>query len=217
MASRLLPTACAIGALGIVTACAIESASAPPTTARGSSAIGSAAQAGDLGRNKPRTVLALSRIGSLDRDVSATATIGAAGGTISLDGAGVTVVFPRGAVGERTRITVTAKAGSAVAYEFEPHGLTFEVPVRVEQDLAYTDIEGGRPVRLRAGYYQQTLDALLFGPNGSLARVTELRDVDLDDGVRPRIATFYISHFSGYIMWSGFADGGGSDSTFPQH
>src|SRR6185503_7708159 len=171
---------------------------------------------GQIGRQQ-RTVTALSRLAVLDRDISVTATIGRAGGTMTLAEAGVTVVFPRGAVSAPSRITLTAKAGSAVAYEFEPHGLTFDAPVRVEQVLAYTALGGGRPARLKTGYYQQTLDATVFGPNGSLARVTEVRDVDLDDGARPRIGTFYISHFSGYIMWSGFADGGGSDSLFPQH
>jgi hypothetical protein len=217
MASRLLPTICAIGALGIVSACAIDSASAPPGTARASSAMTSAAFAGDLGRTKQRTVLALSRDLSLQQDVSATATIGVGGGTLVIREAGVAVVFPPGAVRSLTRITMTAKAGSAVAYEFEPHGLTFDAPVRVEQDLTYTDIKRGQLARIQAGYYQQTLDAIFVNLTTSLARVTELRDVDLDDSVNPRIATFYISHFSGYIMSSGFADGGGSDTPFPQH
>jgi hypothetical protein len=118
-------------------------------------------------------------------------------------------------VNGRTQITVTAKAGSAVAYEFEPHGLTFDAPVRVQQDLAYTSLGAGRLTKIQAGYYQQALDAILLGPNMSLAGVTELRDVDLDDTDRPRIATFYIWHFSGYIMSSGFADGGGGNSPIP--
>ena len=87
---------------------------------------------------------------------------------------------------------------------------------RVVQDLTYTDIKRGRLSRIQAGYYQQTLDAIFVNLTASLARVTELRDVDLDDTVNPRIATFYISHFSGYIMSSGFADGGGLDTPFPQ-
>ena len=217
MASRLLPAVCAFGALGIVTACAIESASGPTTSALVSSALVSAARDGELGRDQPSTVLALPRGEALDHDISTTGTIGAAGGTLAIQEAGITVFFPRGALGARTRITLTAKAGSAVAYEFEPHGLTFDVPVRVEQELAYADVSGGRLARLQAGYYPQTLDAIFVNPTKLLARVSELRDAALDDGVNPRVATFYISHFSGYIMSSGFAEGGGTESPFPQH
>lgn len=213
MAAKLLFTVCAIGALGIASACGIESVSAPTRAARVASALGGAARADEVGRDEKRTVVALARRAPLEHDISAIATIGPAGGTIAIDDAGVTVVFPPGALTKVTEITMTAKAGSAVAYEFRPHGITFEVPVLVAQDLTYTRVTGGLLRGLQAGYYNQAFDSIFVDSTKSLARVTELRDARLDPSGHPRTATFYISHFSGYIMSSGFADGGGSDST----
>jgi hypothetical protein len=63
--------------------------------------------------------------------------------------------------------------------------------------------------KLEAGYYQDSLTDALVDPSQSLARVSELRRVDLDLPVNPRVAKFYIYHFSGYILSSGFAGGAG--------
>ena len=213
MTSKLLPTLGALGALGIASACGIDSVSAPATTAWASSALVTAARDVDAGGDEEHTVVALTRRVPLDHDISATATVGPRGGVIAIEDAGVTVVFPRGALSASTQITMTAKAGAAVAYEFRPHGITFDAPVWVGQDLTSTQIAGGELAAVQAGYYEQPLDAIFVDPTKSLARVTQLRKADLDRAVHPRMATFYILHFSGYIMSSGFADGGWSDST----
>jgi len=105
---------------------------------------------------------------------------------------------------------MTAKAGWNVAYEFAPHGIAFDAPVSVEQDLALTAASRmSDATKLEAGYYQDSLRDALVDPSQSLARVSELRSVDLDLPLNPRVATFYIFHFSGYILSSGFAGGAG--------
>jgi hypothetical protein len=210
MASKLLLSACSLLALGIVPACGVDSPSAPtPGAARSVAAMSDRSA-----RNSTDTVVALARRAPLDRDVTAVATIGAAGGVIIIPEAGVAVVFPPGALTEKTSISMTAKAGWSVAYEFSPHGITFEAPVLVMQDLSY--LQGrDRVGALQAGYYQQGLDASFVDAGKALARVTELRNVDIDRG-NPNLAAFYIFHFSGYIMSSGRAGDGEGDGSLVQ-
>jgi len=72
---------------------------------------------------------------------STTTTVGLNGATVSGPD-GVQVVVPAGAVDADTRITITrsaagapavpeAFAAGAVVYEFQPHGVTFNQPVRL--------------------------------------------------------------------------------------
>src|SRR5436309_274804 len=73
----------------------------------------------------PKSVTVLQRSTPLANSITASKTIGVLGGTLSLPGAGLVVVVPPGAVLQATTISVTALAGSNVAYEFSPHGTTF--------------------------------------------------------------------------------------------
>src|SRR5689334_14824217 len=84
------------------------------------------------------TGLVLKRLTPLTSDISASAVIGPKGGSIKLDGAGAKIDIPAGALSEATTITMTALAGANVAYEFQPHGITFAQPVKVQQDLRVT-------------------------------------------------------------------------------
>jgi hypothetical protein len=216
MASKLLLTACVIGALGIATACVSDSLSAPGEAAPRSAAAIATSLAANAGSTGTDTVIAISRRAPLEHDVSVAATIGPSGGSLVIVEAGVMVSFPPGALTSDKRITMTAKAGWAVAYEFCPHGITFDAPVVVAQDLSYAQVAPGRLNSLQAGYYASSLPAI-YDPGNSHARVSEVRGAKVDQSPGARIATFYISHFSGYIMSSGFADGGGgSDMAVPQ-
>jgi hypothetical protein len=149
------------------------------------------------------------RVRVVTRDVplatpqTATQTIGILGGTISLPGAGLTVVVPAFAVSTSTTITVTALAGSKVAYEFEPHGTQFNVPLIATQSLAGTSVWNGSLVSpsLSAGYFADSLTTA-----GNTALVSELLGVTLD-GLLGR-ASFSISHFSGYLLATGRTEPG---------
>jgi len=215
MSRKLLPVVCGVVALGIAIGCGSESVLAPTTTGHGTSSVNAPARARIGSGDTTDVVIPLARKWPLDHDISATATIGPAGGSITLDAAGATIVFPAGALDSPRQIKMTAKAGANVAYEFCPHGITFAVPVMVQQNLTFTRASASDVGTLQAGYYKQGLDAIFVDPGKSLARVSEIRGVDLDRPSNPRIATFYISHFSGYIISTGFA-GGGSDSSSAQ-
>jgi len=137
----------------------------------------------------------LNRRVPLAHDVSASATIGRNGGTLRLPGTGLTVTVPAGAVTRDTRFKVTALAGRPVAYEFEPHGITFRKPLSAEQDLTGTRIELGLPLLLKAGYFPHKS---LIDPDGVSALVSETIPGLLD--LRLFSFRWKIEHFSGYIV-----------------
>lgn len=127
------------------------------------------------------------------------ATIGPEGGSLSLPGAGLKVVVPAGALARSTRISVSAYPGFLVAYGFEPHGVQFQVPLSVTQDLTYTvplSLFGGSAYE--GGYVadESTLDH-----NQALALVNEFVPTSVaPDG---RSVSIAVSHFSGYIIATG--------------
>lgn len=145
--------------------------------------------------SSPVTVKPLQRTVPLATNVSASAYIGVLGGTISIPSAGLTVVVPALAVPSRTRITVTALAGSNVAYEFAPHGIKFAVPLVVTQNLKNTQAQSGglvNPLSLQAGY---------FPDSTNVTSVTELLGVNVN--LLSQTAIFTVWHFSGYILAGG--------------
>src|SRR3954469_6366614 len=66
-------------------------------------------------------VIPLQRTMPLEASESVSATLGIAGGSLSLPNAGLTIVVPPFSLSAPTTITVTAHAGSDVAYDFAPH------------------------------------------------------------------------------------------------
>lgn len=141
------------------------------------------------------TVTPLQRTKPLAKDLSASAYIGALGGKLAIPDAGITVVLPPLALPSTKLVTVTALAGSNVAYTFEPHGTTFLVPLVVTQDLSNTQAKSGgliNPLSLFVGY---------FPDNTNILSVTELLDVNLN--LLNQTMVFTVTHFSGYIVASG--------------
>jgi hypothetical protein len=132
---------------------------------------------------------------------SASAQIGILGGQISLPALGLTVIVPAFAVTTPTTITVTAVPGSEVAYEFEPHGTQFALPVIVRQSLARTsasDDWGKIRGVLYGGYFA---DVTALDQAGATALVDEVLRVSIDKILGT--ATFTITHFSGYLLGTG--------------
>jgi hypothetical protein len=126
-------------------------------------------------------------------------TIGRSGGVLSIPAAGVTVVVPAGALDADTEITMTARAGYLLAYDFEPHGVTFNVPLAFNQSLSNTNAGLLSPLGLSLGYYS---DPSLLGKTTALVSevVTGLTSI------LTRTFTAPIKHFSGYVVICGRSD-----------
>lgn len=180
------------------TSCASPEQSVVPTTpAR--SLLGIATQ--------PTTSLArpLARTTPLSSDVTWTFTAGPAGAVSSNPAVGLTIYIPAGALSSEQQITVTAPAGSAVAYEFSPH-LVFSQSVTLSQSLDGTNWSL-LSLTLTGGHFAD--DSLTLTSDG-LALVDELVPAIMD--LFSRTARLDVGHFSGWIIATG-RDGDAGDST----
>jgi hypothetical protein len=138
----------------------------------------------------------LQRTTPLAAPITVTKTLGVDGGTLSIPQAGVTVTVPRGALTAPTLITMTARAGTLIAYDFAPHGITFAKPLAFSQQLKGTNASLLTAPFLQLAYYK---DASLLSKTGGL--VSEL----LGGVVNLLTWTFTgnIPHFSGYVVSCG--------------
>jgi hypothetical protein len=194
-------------------ACGVDGPSAPSAPARVADgpALLSARAMGHTRREHPGqtltelldTVTVLRRTMPLRSTISRSVEIGPDGGEIRIREAGVRIVFPAGAVGEPTTITMTATGGWNVAYEFEPHGLQFAAPVTIEQDLRGTLAARFRSMagELQGAYYDTTLGDGYVDPWHLFATVRENLSGKSDH--RRTTFSFEIHHFSGYLVSSG--------------
>jgi hypothetical protein len=139
------------------------------------------------------TVDGLQRTTPLAAPITVSKSIGVDGGTLAIPQAGVTVVVPKGALAQPTTITMTARAGSLVAYDFAPHGITFAKPLVFSQQLKGTNASLLSAPFLNLGYYS---DPNLLTSTGGL--VSELLGGTLN--TLTWTFTAPIPHFSGYIV-----------------
>ena len=149
-------------------------------------------------KNTPVDVDVLQRNRPLATDLRESAVIGRSGGRIEIREAGIRVDFPSNALRANTRITVTALAGSNVAYVFEPHGITFQQNVIIRQDFKGTNAKGNKLIReaMQGAYFA---DADYVGRGHAKILETLPTSINLDrDKVR-----FGVSHFSGYLVSTG--------------
>lgn len=131
---------------------------------------------------------------------TATATVGLFGGQIVVPGTGLRVIIPPFALTTATQITVTAVAGREVAYEFEPHGTQFLVPVLITQNLTGTSgVNNGQLLSAFYGGYFPDLQSL-NQVNGT-AVITELFGTSVS--VWNTSVSFAVTHFSGYLVATG--------------
>jgi hypothetical protein len=144
----------------------------------------------------------LQRVVPLSQNLSTSATIGTAGGTLQIPAAGFTLTVPAGAVSAPVTIQATALAGGNVAYSFEPHGLVFLKDPVVTQDLSLTSLVGGLlGADLGGGYFANDSDL----KNG-YATITEQRPATVN--LLALRMSFTVHHFSGYVATSGKKQGG---------
>jgi hypothetical protein len=126
-------------------------------------------------------------------------TIGRSGGVLSIPAAGVSVIVPAGALNADTEITMTARAGYLLAYDFAPHGVSFNVPLVFNQSLDGTNAGLLSPLGLKLAYYS---DPSLLGKTTAL--VSEV--IDGLTSILTRTFTAPIKHFSGYVIICGRSD-----------
>jgi hypothetical protein len=126
---------------------------------------------------------------------TASATIGPNGGSFGIPN-GIQVVVPKGAVSTNVSFSVTRVPGVVVAYEFQPHGTKFAVPVEIHQPTQGTNLLKLAPGTPLTGVYVpdlSTLDQLLGTALG-----TEFRSATVSaDG---QWIDFTVQHFSGYLV-----------------
>lgn len=204
--ARHIGTGLTVGALVFAAACSSDSVTAPaPQPA--AMAPSEAAQMASYSNEQYVSFLtslfnksvasALLRVTPLTQDITVSAHITSKGGTIAIPQAGLTLIVPKGAVSKKgLTITVTALAGSATAYEFEPHGSTFAKPLTVVQSLDVTKLGGLKfdfNYTLRGGYFKDVSQIDLKTGKGT---VDEVFPVVLQLGK----ASFDITHFSGYMV-----------------
>jgi hypothetical protein len=139
---------------------------------------------------------AVERTKPLAAPITVTKEIGYYGGTLSIPEAGVTVTVPRGALMRTTTITMTARAGSLLAYDFSPTGTTFYKPLLFNQSLRGTDVTLLQVPLLRLGYYSDPglLGELTATVSDLLGGVVNLLDWSFNAPIR---------HFSGYVVICG--------------
>src|SRR5689334_16216719 len=135
-------------------ACSNEPPAAPksiaPPTATSQTLLGGLL---NTGATSTKTIVPLLRTTPLASDITVSQTIGPLGGTIAIPAAGLTLVVPPLAVSKATNFAITARKGTYIAYDMEPHGTKFLVPLVATQSLANTNVRTLASVSLSVGYY----------------------------------------------------------------
>jgi hypothetical protein len=202
MRSSALRLVMLVAASTVISACSDRDVSAPAVagpTANRSLLLGS-----------PTTVQVVTRNTAIATPQTATTVVGLLGGRLYLPQAGLSVIVPPLATKLGTRLTVTAIAGRALAYEFEPHGTRFLLPLIATQSLSGTSAvsNGLLSPSVTAAYFADRSDINLLG---STALVSELLGTTLS--LVTNTATFTIFHFSGYLIATGKGSADGFDDT----
>jgi hypothetical protein len=143
------------------------------------------------------TASVLLRSRPLTKDMRAIIPVGPAGASFFVPNSGLRITVPPNAVSAPIWLTVTAKRGNLVAYEFGPHGTVFNVPIVITQDLSNT-LWRGHEASFEAGYFAgaEQLDAV-----AGKALINEFLPVQLDAAAQ-RVSV-EVKHFSGYVIATG--------------
>jgi hypothetical protein len=138
----------------------------------------------------------------LKGDLVARQTITAAGGTIVIEGAGLIVHFPAGAVSGDLDVSVTAHRGKHVVYSFEPHGARFAQPLTIGQLLSSTTYtrKSEHSPELHGGYLSRGLQDVSATGVGAFTETFAAAFVTQGGGA---FVVFQTTHFSAYAVASG--------------
>lgn len=130
--------------------------------------------------------------------------VGPEGGSLSLPGSDFTMTIPAGGLAAPTLITVISKGGPHVAYDMQPHGLVFQKPVTIVQQLRGTASYGTSEASgIRSAYLSDGNEAI--GSDDSAAPSELAAGATLINGTNNVAEThvWYLNHFSRYILISG--------------
>jgi hypothetical protein len=139
----------------------------------------------------------LVRAQGFDQPITTPIHVGKAGGKYRLPG-GLHIEIAPATFKDTITLTVTALPGDLVAYEFQPHGLVFNKPLAMSQDLRGTNWRGKDISQFGVGYFESATDVDLLTKQ-ALVKEYLRSTVDLQ-GQR---AHFQVFHFSGYMMSTG--------------
>ena len=193
----MLPSPRRISALAVVGLALFAACSAEPTSPQGSAITTGAAASTHALIGTVNTLLpGAQRNVPLASSISVSKIIGSAGGTLSIPQAGVTVTVPSGALSANTVVTMTARAGSLIAYDFAPHGVIFAKPLVFTQNLSGTNVTSVTAALLKLGYYSDP--SLLTATGGTVSELIG-GNVNLLNWT----FTSSIMHFSGYMVGMG--------------
>lgn len=153
-------------------------------------------------------VKALSRDTAIKVAYTRSFTFDKKGGSIDMPETGLRVDVPAGAIpGSTLTIVVTALPGKSIAYDFQPHGTVFLMPLTFRHDLSNTSwdkslIKGV----VNGGYFKSTSQL-------NLSSGTGLLDELLGANIVKKEVSFSVKHFSGYMV-SGGRKGASEESDF---
>lgn len=190
LSPRLARTLLFVGAAGLAlgtAACTTDG----PTSLPSQTASFAKSAGGNGGLATEVTALAWTKAA---KERTASAVIGKAGGELKIP-SGARLVVPPGAVSANVTFRVTQVAGTLVAYDFEPHGITFAVPLVLEQPINGTNFESFINPKLQGAYFK---DVKQLNQTTGKAIVDEFRPTVLS--VDRKWIRFSIDHFSGYIV-----------------
>ncbi|MCA2985709.1 MAG: hypothetical protein ACK6DR_14185 [Gemmatimonas sp.] len=187
---RLARTLAFVGAAGLALGTAACTTDGPTALSEQTASFAKAA-GGNGGLATEVTTLAWTKPA---KERTASAVIGRAGGVLRIP-SGARLVVPAGAVSANVTFRVTQVAGSILAYDFEPHGITFAVPLTLEQPINGTNFDRFTNPVVRGAYFK---DVLQLDQTRLKATVDEFRPTVLS--IDKKWIRFSIDHFSGYIV-----------------
>ena len=195
-------------AVGVLAAACADAPSAPQLSvaAPPSLAKAGAHKTGRFGASDtlaaPVVAQGLLRTTPLRAPVTATFEVTRRGGHFVLPGTGLSFQVPPGAVTDLSMtITVTARAGDVVAYEFGPHGAQFKKALEMRQDLRGTNWSRQLAPTFQVGYFSRASD-LDVAKKSALVREA----IPVGVNAAGQHLDFDVVHFSGYMVSWGFCD-----------
>lgn len=204
-ARALLSFAVVSAGIALFSACSDASLTAPRHAGQSAALLGEVVEPASTVGNV--LMSPLHRRTALDQPVTWSFVAGPNGAVSSNWATGLTIAVPRGALGSNVTITVTAVAGTAVAYAFEPHGLQFAKDVVLTQSLRATNLGVLNLVLPQGGHFEGS--APVF--SGPFALVNETSPGWLN--LLQNSMSFPIRHFSGWIAGSGRTSTSGTSET----